>query len=287
MGRAGLLTDSQLPLGEMMKGMGQMRITTAAAVALAVGIPSLAYADGMPASRAAVAPPFTWTGFYAGVNVGWGWNDDDKTIILRDGAAFSPCSVPQTSSCGTSIFPSGWFGGGQFGYNWQTGPWVIGVETDIQGADISGDVHHRAIFLPTAVGTDFLNARRDLDWFGTLRGRVGYAFDRALAYVTGGFAYGGVNDRLVVFHYTGGTTVLSRDDTETGYTVGAGIEFAFATNWSAKFEYQHIDLGDERLFDRTRLTALNTTRIDDHLDTFRVGLNYRFGADRGYYAPMK
>jgi outer membrane immunogenic protein len=269
-----------------MKGMGQMRITTAAAVALAVGIPSLAYADGMPASRAAVTPPFTWTGFYAGLNLGYGWNDDDKTIILRNGGAFTPCSSV-TSSCATSIFPQGWFGGGQFGYNWQSGPWVIGVETDIQGADIDSDVHHRAIFLPMVTGTDFINAHRDIDFFGTVRGRVGYAFDRALIYATGGFAYGGVTDKLVVFNSTGGTTVLSRDDTQTGYTVGAGIEFAFASSWSAKFEYQYIDLGDERLIDRTHLTALNTTRFGDHADTFRVGLNYRFG-DRGYYAtPMK
>jgi outer membrane immunogenic protein len=283
MGRAGLLTDSRLPLGEMMKGMGQMRIITAAAVALAVGIPSLAYADGMPASRAAVTPPFTWTGFYAGVNLGYGWNDDDKTIILRDGGAFSPCSVVG-SSCATSIFPEGWFGGGQFGYNWQTGPWVIGVETDIQGSGIDADVHGRAIVVDSVL--DHLDARRDIDYFGTVRGRLGYAFDRALVYVTGGLAYAGVNDRLTLFAPTR-TVVLSRDDTEVGYSVGAGIEFAFASSWSAKFEYQYIDLGNERLIDRTHLTALNTSRFDDHADTFRVGLNYRFGADRGYYAPMK
>jgi outer membrane immunogenic protein len=260
-----------------------MRISTAAAVALAVGLPSLAYADGMPASRAAAAPPFTWNGFYVGGNVGWGWNDDDKTLIIRDGATFG-------RGTGTDMHPSGWFGGGQFGYNWQTGPWVLGFETDIQGADIDSDVHHRALFFPATVPESFLNARRDIDYFGTVRGRLGYAFDRALAYVTGGFAYGGVNDRLVVFNTTTGvTTLLKRDDTETGWAVGGGIEFAFATQWSAKFEYQYIDLGDERLVDRTHLTGLTSNRFGDHADTFRVGLNYRFGADRGYYyaAPVK
>jgi outer membrane immunogenic protein len=254
--------------------------TAAAAVALAVSIPSLAYADGMPASRGtAPTPPFTWSGFYAGINLGYGWNEDDRDINFRNnlGVRFGTDGVR----------PEGGFGGGQIGYNWQSGPWVLGVETDIQGADINTGANNRFFDL-----TDRLNIHRDIDWFGTVRGRVGYAVDsHALIYMTGGFAYGGVRDRLLVFGNTSPLrTNLHTDDTETGYTIGGGVEFAFDSRWSVKLEYQYIDLGSESLTAPTlpaNGTIISSNRINDQVDTIRIGLNYRFSSGGYGYGPFR
>ena len=260
--------------------------TAAAAVALAVSIPSFAFADGMPASRGtAPTPPFTWSGFYVGVNLGYGWNEDNHdNFVLRE--------TTERFTTAPDMRPEGGFGGGQFGYNWQTGPWVWGIETDIQGADINQDRFNRCIDVACPGGGGIrANVRQEIDFFGTVRGRLGYAWDHALLYATAGFAYGGVNDRLVVFNpATGFAAVFRRDETETGWTAGGGVEFAIDTRWSVKLEYQHIDLGS----DRPNITVLPTPvtsftgKFEDAADTIRIGLNYRFGSGGyGNYGPFR
>ena len=120
----------------------------------------------------------TWTGFYAGINGGYGWGSGGNTISYFDGLDQSARAQPQ-----------GGFGGGQIGYNYQTGSFVFGVETDFQGAGISNSVTGT-----TANGFDF-TSKESIDWFGTARGRLGFAVGNALLYGTGGFAYGNVNQR--------------------------------------------------------------------------------------------
>jgi outer membrane immunogenic protein len=155
-----------------------------------------------------------WAGFYAGVNAGSGWNDRVQfEQITATGSEFG-------------LNAKGGFGGGQVGYNWQ-GVWhphlVLGVEADIQGSDISDTINAGHIVF-----------KNSLDWFGTVRGRLGYAFGPSLVYGTGGFAYGGIRNEFTPFKF---------NDTATGYTVGGGLEYKFSPAWSAKVEYQFINLG--------------------------------------------
>lgn len=206
-----------------------------------------------------VVPTNTWTGFYAGINGGYGWGGGN-TISYYDGADQSASAQPQ-----------GGFGGGQIGYNYQTGSFVFGVETDFQGAGITDSVTGT-----TAGGYDF-TSKESIDWFGTARGRLGFAFGNALVYGTGGFAYGNVNQ-----HAINGGDVFVSNTTQTGYVAGGGIEYKFTPAWSLKAEYQYIDLGSQKLTD----TLGNATNpLDTNFQTARVGLNYRFGG--GGYEPLK
>ncbi|MFZ1109096.1 MAG: outer membrane protein [Rhodomicrobium sp.] len=204
------------------------------------------------------APQPVWAGVYAGINGGYGWSNENQ---LAD--PFWPFG---------GVSPSGGFGGGQLGYNWQSGHFVFGFETDLQGSaigdrgvDVNGSVY-----------------KSNLDYFGTVRGRLGYAFDNALLYATGGFAYGGLskytNDGGNSFRYS---------DTAGGYVVGGGIEYKINPAWSVKAEYQYINLGNNDLIDPFVGSFNSFTGVskDDDYHTFRVGLNYRFGGSD--YVPFK
>jgi len=180
----------------------------------------------------------------------------------------------------TTFEPAGIIGGGQIGYNWQLSRWVFGVETDIQssGQRTDGQLTHPGGTFATpgallVVPPATVAYTEKLDWFGTVRGRVGYAMDRWLPYVTAGFAYG---------HGTiGGTATagpfigsLETGKSYAGWTAGAGIEWAFWRRWSAKVEYLHIDFGDGPTVPIGALLNLTTGRLTDEI--VRVGLNYRF-----------
>ncbi len=206
-----------------------------------------------------IATPNTWAGFYVGINGGYGFSNNGDSISYYNGADQSGRAQPQ-----------GGFGGGQVGYNFQSGSFVYGVEADFQGGDISDSVTGT-----TANGAAFTSRER-IDWFGTARARLGFAFDRALIYGTGGFAYGNVNQ-----HALYNTASFDNSSTQTGYAVGGGIEYKISPAWSLKAEYQYIDLGSEKLND----TLGNaTSELDTSFHTARVGLNYRFG---GGYDSLK
>lgn len=222
-----------------------------------------------------------WSGFYAGVNGGYGWNANDQTLTAIDygTGAIGRFAAPQSD---------GGFGGGQIGYNWQGalfGPHaVIGLEADFQGAGIGGKntVQTNASFNDTVAG------ERNVDWFGTVRGRLGYAFDGTLLYATGGFAYGGVSNRFVAT-YNGNNpnhASLGGNSTGTGYVVGGGVERMLSPAWSVKAEYQFIDLGSET-YTGTYTTSghrVTLSDLDEQYHTVRLGLNYKFGDS---YLPLK
>ena len=218
------------------------------------------------------AAPFSWTGMYVGVNGGYAFGGGSQRIV--DTNNVGAIDLFRTAD------PSGGFGGGQIGYNWQASrgsSLVLGVEADFQGSDIRGS--------HTGIGTQaFLETNRvDVDWFGTVRGRLGYAFDRTLVYATGGLAYGNVDSRLSAPTAPG--TFERRDGTQVGFVVGGGLEHMLARNWSMKVEYQYIDLGSERLLGTPGFAGFHTNELDTTFHTVRLGLNYRFGEDR--YAPLK
>jgi outer membrane immunogenic protein len=251
----------------------------------------------------------TWTGFYAGINSGYGWG---ATSGRLDAAAFDyPVLLPLTGTAGASaskLSTQGGFGGGQFGYNLQRDHFVFGIETDIQGGAIKGNAYSEAVIVD--IGPNVLPtleagalARSNLDWFGTLRGRLGYSFGSALLYATGGLAYGGVRDSLTqeLNSRTTGTawsSWASRNSTQTGWVAGAGVELALSPSWSAKAEYQYIDLASTT-FGTANLHAYTTgldpivnnveggtaaAKFDHTYNTVRLGLNYRFNQA---YEPLK
>ncbi len=208
-----------------------------------------------------------WSGFYAGVNGGYAWSQNSHQL------ADAPYSLGGSS-------PSGGFGGGQMGYNWQ-GVWhpnlVLGLEADIQGAGVSDKQ------FDTAGNRYFTNS--SLDWFGTLRGRIGYGFDRALIYGTGGFAYGGVHNHVDYSSNFPGD-IFNKSTTATGYVVGGGVEYKINPAWSVKAEYQYINLGKN---DPVRATygsfaSAGTKLEDDAFHTVRFGLNYHVLPG---YEPLK
>ncbi|MBT3070957.1 outer membrane beta-barrel protein [Rhodomicrobium sp. Az07] len=184
-----------------------------------------------------IAPVSSWTGFYAGINGGYGWDDVDAGTNF-DGDF------------------NGGFGGGQIGYNWQgASPFVIGIEADLQGSGI---------------GVDGVFARNDefnLNYFGTVRGRLGYAMGNTLVYATGGFAYGELE-------YKDGA--YSKSESQTGWVLGGGLEHKFTQNISGKVEYQYLAFDDEKF---------GNYETDIGLNTIRVGLNYHFGSTG--YEPLK
>jgi outer membrane immunogenic protein len=205
-----------------------------------------------------------WAGFYAGVNGGGAWSE------FRDQLACPAFTCTSVVAGFGGLSPSGGFGGGQIGYNWQ-GFWhprlVLGVEADIQGAGIEAKD-------PNAIGV----FKSRLGFFGTVRGRIGYAHDSSLVYFTGGFAYGGIKNEV------NSDVDFVKDTIATGYVLGGGWEYKFTRAWSGKIEYQYINLGkNDPEAGGITFSSIGTVR-DDAFHTVRAGINYRFGPD---YVPLK
>jgi len=275
-----------------------------------------AMAADMALKAPPLAPVYSWSGFYVGANLGYGVGNDPTTETTVSGAAYPllGAGAPLYAGSGQyAIDPSGWNGGFQAGYNLQVSPiWVLGIETDFQFAGMNGSancilpcgteiVPNSSIGILTGFPVIFSNYSysQKLDWFGTVRGRAGYAAGPALFYVTGGLAYGEVERAGSVSGITvnnlfgGGSTFnafsgsFDNSSTNVGYTVGAGIEAKLWGQWSAKAEYLYIDLGSVSDTFNTMYTsgtpstgvaATRTVTSDVRENIFRVGLNYQFSA---------
>jgi outer membrane immunogenic protein len=226
--------------------MKRLVLTGFALATLAI---SPAIAADMPVKAPILkAPPpgFSWTGFYIGANVGYGWGDGDTSFTPLPTAAGFANLAPTT----LSPKPAGFLGGGQVGFNWQTGMAVWGLEADLDGSGITGSVTQSPIIQNN--GTSFgagsaVTASENLKWFGTVRGRLGFTpADRWLVYATGGLAYAQVNYAANSNFIPPGTQQYPANftQTHTGWTAGGGVEWAFANNWSAKIEGLYYDLGN-------------------------------------------
>ena len=218
----------------------------------------------------ALAAVYDWTGFYIGVNAGVGLGRNRlQHDWLGTGSPYSIYTSPQ-----------GGFGGGQIGYNWQTGsvlgPIVFGVEADIQGGGLSDD---RTNFSDIGITTTY---GQKLDWFGTARGRIGIANGPVLSYVTAGYAFGNVKTNAT--QTIGGvTTTFATDRTQGGWVVGSGVEAALGGNWTGKIEYLYLNLGNKTDVSTLLFATPINTEIRENI--FRVGLNYRIGGNSAY-APV-
>jgi outer membrane immunogenic protein len=257
------------------KRTGLLFVSAVAMTPLAASAADI-YRAPAPATYSAPAPyvePNSWAGFYVGVNGGYGWSSNGGAIGYNDGGA----GFIGADQSGRAQ-PSGGFGGGQIGYNFQSGAFVFGLETDFQGGDIGDRV------AGTTANAFSFSDRERVDWFGTVRGRIGYSFGRTLVYGTGGFAYGDVRQRAFVTDGVNSAT-LRNSDTQTGYVVGGGVEYKINPAWSLKAEYQYIDLGSEKLSGiETAGAPVGANSLDTNFSTVRLGLNYRFG---GGYEPLK
>lgn len=224
-------------------------------------------ADLRPLPYRVPPPPLAagWTGFYVGANVGGGWSVAKSEFDFAGSPVFATASNPL----------AGVVGGGQAGYNWQTGPLVLGVEADIQASGLSGSL--TAPPCPAALcGVDVsASYTQRMDWFGTVRGRLGYATDAWLVYGTAGYAYGNLKTEAAA---SAGAVSASarRNEFRDGFVVGTGVEFAFAPRWTAKMEYLHLDFGSaSTAWTFTGIPPLNH-HIKIHENVVRGGVNYRF-----------
>ena len=249
-------------------------VVTIAAIASVVAVP--AFAANLPVK--APPPPgpvaYAWTGLYVGGNLGYG--------VGRNPTDISEYPAPLTNLSSTKLLPAGVIGGGQIGYRWQWAPaWVIGVETDFQGAG-QNDRACTLDCLPIELSA--INTEQKLKWFGTVRGVLGWAHGSQLWYLTGGYAYGKVtNDSTFVAGPPPTLTGLgAASSTKDGWTAGAGVETRlWNSNWSAKFEYLYMDLGGQSydvlpINPAPRVPSFHVdSAMRDHI--IRVGLNYTFG----------
>ena len=266
---------------------------TALAVVLASGAAFAADLPRRTAPPAFIAPPvFTWTGFYIGVNAGYAFGDQNSNRLTPNFGAALNAGFP---AIGRGRSNDGFTGGGQIGYNFQYGNnFLVGFETDINYLSNGGNRRSTGYFLgaPFAAGSTLVvnDSRSGDGYLGTVRGRLGYTFDRTLLYVTGGLAYGELgsqrNGTATFFAPNGaqGATFTQGggSDTRVGYALGAGLEYAFTQNWTAKVEYIYADLGGDKRRIYTDLTGANpnfnfiASKQSSSTNIVRVGLNYKF-----------
>lgn len=222
--------------------MRKLSLSLLAAAAVAFGATSASAADlGRPAYKApppAVVAAYNWSGFYIGAHLGYAWSSEEATD-------------PVAGLRGATD-PDGFLGGVQVGYNWQVDRWVFGVEGDWSWTGVDGST--------PLVGT----FSSDHNWYATVTGRVGYAWDAWLWYVKGGAAWADTEYRYNVF----GTA----SDTRVGWTIGTGFEWALGPQWSAKLEYNYLDFGK----DSFAFTG-GPVDVDTQVHLIKAGLNYRFG----------
>jgi outer membrane immunogenic protein len=222
-------------------------LLTLGAGLMAVSMTSPSFAADMPRPvyKAPVyVAPFSWTGFYVGINGGYGWGKS---------------SWSNTAGSTSDFNLKGPLVGGTLGYNLQTGAWVWGLEGDIDASWIKGSVTNAAIGCGGA-GCETRNS-----WLGTARGRIGYAWDRFLPYITGGAAFGDIKAT--------NPAGASSTKTKLGYVLGAGVEYAFLGAWSAKIEYNYVDLGKGTC---AAATCGLETDIKFRANLVKLGVNYRF-----------
>ncbi|HZP76525.1 MAG TPA: outer membrane protein [Pseudolabrys sp.] len=233
--------------------MKRFHCTALAALAVTLGAVSAQAADlprkAAPAPVYALPAPYNWSGFYLGINGGFAggrssWNDpaaggDSGNFRLRGGML-----------------------GGQFGYNWQMGRWVLGLESDADWLGVKGGATSAGGVCGADGGGQ---CQVQQNWAGTTRARIGYAFDRFLPYITGGAAYGDVQANQL----NGSSEKL-----RAGWAAGAGVEYGITKNVTAKMEFMHLDLGTATFMGAASGTPTLSVPVTNN--TVRAGLNYRF-----------
>lgn len=282
-----------------------MRRPTIAAIAAisAIAFTQIASAADLPRKAPAYTPPppppvINWTGFYIGGDVGWAGSRQDGTVTALPAPGFGAPGISGAGIAGFGLLPTaynldrnGVLGGIYAGYNWQVGQIVFGVEGEFNF------LHNKAsdtqalfdTFGPTPVvdgSTVELTAKNQ--WLASIRGRVGYAWDKLMIYATGGAAFTrteyNMNLNGAGFPGTPSSSIGFTQD-KVGYAVGAGAEWMFAQSWIVRLEYMHYGFdgstGALPVVVTTCTVALNCRLVantsDLNIDSVRVGLTYKFG----------
>ena len=236
-----------------------------------------------PVAKAPPAAVYNWTGFYVGGHFGHGWADNNFFDVVAGSTA-------------ASFTAEGILGGGQIGINWQTGPWVVGGELEGSFAHVQRGVLFCGFgfggfgcgggsictFGPSCAGQGqvictfgpncFGQVGARIEHLGLLSARLGYAFDRWLAFVKGGAAV--AHDKYVL--NVSGVLSTIQDDTRWGWTVGAGLEYGLTSNWSLKVEYDFIDLGTQRITFAAPGGLAFVFDHTQHVHLAKLGINYRW-----------
>lgn len=227
------------------EGCIMRRLVLALAALGIVSIPG-AFAADMP-TKAPMAPayvPFNWTGFYVGAQVGGGWGTHDRSVL--------------PPGFQNSYNSSGVLGGLYGGYNWQFQSVVVGLETDINWTGIQGDDG----------GAGGSLDQTKVKWLGSVRGRLGYAWDRILVFATGGWAYAGLEH----FNNSGAGETLTKN--QSGWTVGGGLEYALNPKWLVRAEYRYYDLGTYQ--NSAPTNGVLPYEVKNKLSTVTAGIAYKF-----------
>ncbi|HEY2828212.1 MAG TPA: outer membrane beta-barrel protein [Pirellulales bacterium] len=267
-------------------------LTTGAALGLSVS----AFAADMPMKAPAYIPaPMlnNWSGVYVGLNAGYSWGHSSIDYVQDAGQIFGNPPFPTGGALSTSVDPGSFIGGGQLGFNYQSGIWVFGAEADIawrDRTDTASFTLNPIVLGPGGGGGDTLLLSDEQKWIGTVRGRVGVSpegMSNWLFYVTGGLAYGGFEHSVTQNCNVGcgQVRVISDSTTKVGWTVGGGVEVALNRNWSVGAEYLYMDFGTDTLaapaagdFSGVTTTFPPTTvSFHDKSQVARLKLNYRFG----------
>ncbi|MGY8633280.1 porin family protein [Bradyrhizobium sp. 14AA] len=248
-----------------------------------------------------VDPVWSWTGFYVGANAGYSWGRSSTDVSYFNPVTGLGIVPPAGSITNASFDMNGGIAGGQAGYNWQSTNWVFGIEGDLQWSGEKGRAGYSCVgtapaggpclptftFLPPGglAGTT-LTVDQKLEWFGTVRGRVGIlATPKVLFYGTGGLAFGEIKTTgtlssfSLVAPFGPIASVGSSSTTRVGWTAGAGVEGKITQNWSAKLEYLYMDLGrfssgPFTLSPALPISANVSSHFTDHI--LRAGINYQF-----------
>jgi outer membrane immunogenic protein len=257
--------------------MWRYAVFTSASVLCFLGT-AVAEDSGQPpeSSLNSQPPEISWAGYYVGVNGGYGWSARHPEIQILDTVS-SAESSPSAASIG------GGFGGLQVGHSWQeifVPHLVLGIEADFEYAGIGGNLTASALAAP-------LQAQMNLDSFGALKGRIGYAWAGALFYAAAGVAFGDVEDTVFCNSSLGKSSLLNAT-TRLGWVAGGGLELPVTPKWSFKAEYQFLDLESEcvsgNLTGGEVADAVRACDAGRDYHTIRAGLNYHFGA---IYQPLK
>ena len=220
----------------ILAGLGALAVAMTMGAANAADLPRR---QAMPVKAPMYAPVYNWTGLYVGINGGGGWGRSDWTGPVGSTGSFNV---------------DGGVVGGTVGYNWQMNQVVFGLEGDLDWSNIRGS---------SSAAVCGGSCETHNNWLGTARGRIGYAFDRFMPYLTGGLAVGDIKANLA--------GAGSTSETKAGWTLGGGLEFAIAGPWTAKVEYLYADLGNGHCN-----TCLGGADVSFNTSLVRGGVNYRF-----------
>lgn len=214
---------------------------------------------------------YDWTGFYIGGNIGYAFEGKGDEVGVASNLGGPTINFGE-------LDVSGWTGGGQIGADWQMGQAVFGIVVDVSGADIEDDFDNHSNKKFPFLSTD---GESEINWWGTVRGRLGWAFDNVLIYGTGGFAWADVDYKVFTENLDNGVNAhLQNEYTATGWTAGGGLAWGINERWTVGGELLYVNLGEEEVTGRTNNFADTGEVLRTHATpdfwTARFNVNFRF-----------